>query len=130
MHNYLNSEDPGKETERIGFYDSVVKRHKKVLWPLVAPLNFLTGTEFTSRCLRVIIDCLRIGLPGLFQILRPLYNDKLKLELLHNIVEVYINRLEKSGEADFHLDSEISLFLILLTLNAFKILNSQKILLQ
>ena len=87
-------------------YDSVMKRHKKVLWPQVAPLYFLTGKEFTSRCLRVIIDCLRIGLPGLFQLLRPLYAFKDKLVMLHNIVAVYINRFDQHGEADFRLDSK------------------------
>jgi tetratricopeptide (TPR) repeat protein len=94
----------GKEEERLELYDSITKRVKKTLYPKLAPLFFTSGKEFYRRLIIVIIDGLRIGLPSLFQTLRPLYNDKGKVQFIHSLLSVFIENIEKNGEDNVHLD--------------------------
>jgi tetratricopeptide (TPR) repeat protein len=101
-------EQPGKEVERLELYDDITKRVKKTLYPKIAPLFFTTGREFNRRLITVIIEGLRLGLPSLFQTLRPLYDDKEKVNLIHNLMTVFIENIEKNGEDNVHLDSSTS----------------------
>jgi tetratricopeptide (TPR) repeat protein len=92
----------GKEEERLQLYDSITK--KKTLYPKIAPLFFTTGKEFYRRLITFVIDGLRIGLPSLFQVLRPLYKDKEKVKIVHALMTVFIENIEKNGESNVHLD--------------------------
>uniref|UniRef100_A0AC34F5A4 Uncharacterized protein n=1 Tax=Panagrolaimus sp. ES5 TaxID=591445 RepID=A0AC34F5A4_9BILA len=98
-------DEPGKEAERLELYDGITKRVKKTLYPKIAPLFFTTGREFNRRLTTVIIEGLRLGLPSLFQTLRPLYYDKEKVEFIHNLLAVFIGNIETNGEDNVHLDS-------------------------
>ena len=100
----MGLDQPGKEDERLQLYDDVVKRVKKALYPKIAPLFFTSGDEFKRRLITVIIDGLRTGLPSLFQTLRPLYADHEKVVLIHNLLHIFIEKLEKNGLENVHLD--------------------------
>lgn len=97
---------PGKENERLQLYENVAALEKKMLVPKVAPLEFIEGEEFVKRLISYLVDGLRTGLPSLFQTIRPLYNNPVKVKVIHNILGVLVEKYEKEG-LDVCFDGEI-----------------------
>jgi len=85
----------GKEAERLQFYDEIASTDRKNLYPRIAPLRFTSGDEFQKRLISFLLYGLRTGLPSLFQVLRPLYGDPAKVKIIHNLLEVLIDRYDK-----------------------------------
>jgi peptide alpha-N-acetyltransferase len=59
------------------------------------PLYFVSGLRFSCRIDKYLRKCLRKGIPSLFRMMRPLYFQKGKADIVEGLILQYIENLSK-----------------------------------
>lgn len=85
---------PGSVNEREEIYDVISEIFPKSHCPIILPLYFTTGPSFKRRIERFLRNGLQRAVPPLFVILKPLYKDKEKVQIIEDIVLKFKESLE------------------------------------
>jgi len=100
---YIQLEEALKITsveEKLQLYEEYSKKFPRAHMPRRLPLNYATGSTLRTMLDEYLCRVLRKGVPSLFTDLRPLYARENVPEMLEELVEGHLRRLESIPESE------------------------------
>ena len=86
---------PQDETGKLSIYEQAMERFPRAGAPRRLPLDFVTGDNFRTIADKLMRKSLTKGMPPLFVMLRSLYAQPDKVQILEDLVVGYVESLKE-----------------------------------